>query len=236
MLAPEHPRPSRVVARIMLFADDERRARPPDRAAAGYAARDPVVVRYRRKQTLTKRRYRWQAYVRAATRPQTPASTSAYQDVITGRLKTGTSFVQSNQISINVDTVRAGRWSGGILYSTAVPLWEPADQDLYVALDTVFVLSKLRQLPAFCPNCGAVCDPQGVSRGCCRRHAVFDLTAQDSNEVGFKTLSPAAVAHQEVGEARKPTQLLLSCTGRPKVRRLHRTAKSGQRDVAAEVV
>jgi len=45
-------------------------------------------------------------------------STSAYQDVASGGLKTGSAFIQNSQLSINVDTGRAGLWPGGILHVT----------------------------------------------------------------------------------------------------------------------
>ena len=45
-------------------------------------------------------------------------STSAYQDVTAGGLKTDSAFVQNTQLSINVDTGRAGLWSGGLLHVT----------------------------------------------------------------------------------------------------------------------
>jgi carbohydrate-selective porin OprB len=45
-------------------------------------------------------------------------STSAYQDVASGGLKTGGAFMQNTQLSINVDTGRAGLWSGGLFHVT----------------------------------------------------------------------------------------------------------------------
>jgi porin len=45
-------------------------------------------------------------------------STSAYQEVASGGLKTGSAFVQNTQLSINVDTGRAGLWPGGLLHFT----------------------------------------------------------------------------------------------------------------------
>jgi porin len=45
-------------------------------------------------------------------------STSAYQDVASGGLKTGSAFIQNTQLSINVDTGRAGLWSGGLFHVT----------------------------------------------------------------------------------------------------------------------
>ena len=48
-------------------------------------------------------------------------STSAYQDVASGGLKTGGSFVQNLQLSINLDTGRAGLWPGGVFHFTSRP-------------------------------------------------------------------------------------------------------------------
>ena len=45
-------------------------------------------------------------------------STSAYQDVASGGLKTGRAFIQNTQLSINIDTGRAGLWSGGLFHIT----------------------------------------------------------------------------------------------------------------------
>jgi porin len=45
-------------------------------------------------------------------------STSAYQDVTSGGLKTGTAFLQNTQLSVNLDTGRAGLWPGGLLHFT----------------------------------------------------------------------------------------------------------------------
>lgn len=46
-------------------------------------------------------------------------TTSVYQNVMSGGLKTGGAFVQNIQLSVNVDTGRAGLWSGGLLHFTA---------------------------------------------------------------------------------------------------------------------
>jgi porin len=43
-------------------------------------------------------------------------TTSAFQNVASGGLKTGSASVQNTQLSINVDTGRAGLWSGGIFH------------------------------------------------------------------------------------------------------------------------
>src|ERR1700724_4181494 len=45
-------------------------------------------------------------------------STSSYQDVASGGLKTGSSFVENIQLSINIDTGRAGLWPGGVFHFT----------------------------------------------------------------------------------------------------------------------
>jgi porin len=45
-------------------------------------------------------------------------STSTYQNVMSGGLKTGDAFVQNTQISLNVDTGRAGLWAGGLFHFT----------------------------------------------------------------------------------------------------------------------
>ena len=45
-------------------------------------------------------------------------STSAYQDVASGGLKTGGAFIQNTQLAINLDTGRAGLWPGGLFHFT----------------------------------------------------------------------------------------------------------------------
>jgi porin len=45
-------------------------------------------------------------------------TTSAYQDVVSGGLKTGNASIENTQLSINVDTGRAGLWPGGIFHVT----------------------------------------------------------------------------------------------------------------------
>jgi hypothetical protein len=45
-------------------------------------------------------------------------TTSVYQNVTSGGLKTGSAFVQNIQLSVNLDTGRAGLWSGGLLHLT----------------------------------------------------------------------------------------------------------------------
>jgi porin len=45
-------------------------------------------------------------------------STSAYQDVASGGLKTGNTSIQNTQLSMNLDTGRAGLWPGGVVHIT----------------------------------------------------------------------------------------------------------------------
>ena len=45
-------------------------------------------------------------------------STSYYQNVMSGGLRTGGAFVQNTQASLNFDTGRLGLWSGGLLHLT----------------------------------------------------------------------------------------------------------------------
>src|SRR5436853_1034713 len=45
-------------------------------------------------------------------------TTSVYQNVMSGGLETGSAFVQNIQLSVNLDTGRAGLWSGGLLHFT----------------------------------------------------------------------------------------------------------------------
>ena len=43
---------------------------------------------------------------------------SAYQNVASGGLKTGSAFIQNTQLSINVDSGRAGLWPGAVIHLT----------------------------------------------------------------------------------------------------------------------
>jgi hypothetical protein len=43
-------------------------------------------------------------------------TTSAYQDIMSGGLEPGDWFVQNTQMSINIDTGRAGLWDGGLIH------------------------------------------------------------------------------------------------------------------------
>lgn len=64
-------------------------------------------------------------------------STSAFQNVTSGGLKTGYSFVQNIQGSLNVDTGRAGLWSGGLLHVTVQSRYGDSPQDTLTAGSTI---------------------------------------------------------------------------------------------------
>src|SRR6266849_559372 len=64
-------------------------------------------------------------------------STSAYQDTTAGGLKTGNTFIQNAQLSINVDTGRAGLWSGGLVHITLQSRYGNSPQDTFSAGSTV---------------------------------------------------------------------------------------------------
>jgi hypothetical protein len=59
-------------------------------------------------------------------------STSAYQDVTSGGLKTGSAFVQNTQLSINLDTGRAGLWPGGLFHVTFQSRYGSAPQNTFI--------------------------------------------------------------------------------------------------------
>lgn len=46
-------------------------------------------------------------------------STTYYQNIVWGGLETGEAFVQNTQLSVNIDTGRAGWWSGGLIHFSA---------------------------------------------------------------------------------------------------------------------
>jgi porin len=64
-------------------------------------------------------------------------STSAYQGTATGGLKNGSAFIQNAQLSINVDTGRAGLWPGGLLHITLQLRYGSSPQDTFTAGSTV---------------------------------------------------------------------------------------------------
>jgi porin len=63
-------------------------------------------------------------------------STSAYQSVASGGLKTGNTFIQNTQLSINVDTGRAGLWSGGVFHITLESRSGSSPQDTFTVGST----------------------------------------------------------------------------------------------------
>jgi len=64
-------------------------------------------------------------------------STSYYQNVTSGGLKTGGAFVQNTQASINIDTGRAGLWSGGLLHLTLHSRFGDTPANTFTAGETV---------------------------------------------------------------------------------------------------
>jgi porin len=58
-------------------------------------------------------------------------TTSYYQDVASGGLRTGSSFVQNTQASFNLDTGRAGLWSGGLLHFTLQSRYGSSPEDTF---------------------------------------------------------------------------------------------------------
>ena len=58
-------------------------------------------------------------------------STSYYQDVTSGGLKTGSAFVQNTQLSFNLDTGRAGLWSGGLFHFTVQSRYGDTPQNTF---------------------------------------------------------------------------------------------------------
>ena len=64
-------------------------------------------------------------------------STGAWQDVASGGLKTGDSFVQNTQLSINLDTGRAGLWPGGLFHFTVESRYGSSPQNTFTVGSTV---------------------------------------------------------------------------------------------------
>ena len=60
-------------------------------------------------------------------------TTSAYQDLTSGGLKTGSSFVQNIQTSVNIDTARAGLWPGGLIHVTAQSRYGDSPEETFTA-------------------------------------------------------------------------------------------------------
>ena len=64
-------------------------------------------------------------------------TTSYYQDVASGGLRPGSSFVQNTQASFNLDTGRAGLWSGGLLHCTLQSRYGSSPQDTFTVGSSV---------------------------------------------------------------------------------------------------
>jgi len=58
-------------------------------------------------------------------------STSAYQNVTSGGLKTGNAYAQNTQLSVNVDTARAGLWPGGLFHFTVQSRYGSAPRNTF---------------------------------------------------------------------------------------------------------
>ena len=59
-------------------------------------------------------------------------STSGYQDVTSGGLKTGTAFLQNTQLSVNLDTGRAGLWPGGLFHFTVQSRYGASPEQTFI--------------------------------------------------------------------------------------------------------
>src|SRR6516164_3124635 len=64
-------------------------------------------------------------------------TTSTFQDVTSGGLKTVNSFVQNVQASLNLDTGRAGLWSGGLFHFTMQARYGSTPTDTFTVGSTV---------------------------------------------------------------------------------------------------
>ena len=64
-------------------------------------------------------------------------STSAYQDVTSGGLKTGTAFLQNTQLSVNLDTGRAGLWPGGLFHFTVQSRYGASPEQTFIVGSSV---------------------------------------------------------------------------------------------------
>jgi hypothetical protein len=60
-------------------------------------------------------------------------TTSVYQNLTSGGLMTGSAFVQNTQFSMNVDTGRAGLWSGGLFHFTVQSRYGDPPQRTFTA-------------------------------------------------------------------------------------------------------
>ena len=64
-------------------------------------------------------------------------STSTYQAVPSGGLRTGSAFVQNTQLSINLDTGRLGLWPGGLFHFTVESRYGSSPQKTFTVGATV---------------------------------------------------------------------------------------------------
>ena len=60
-------------------------------------------------------------------------ATSAYQNVTSGGLKTGSSILQNTQLSISLDTERAGLWRGGLFHFTVQSRYGSSPDNTFTA-------------------------------------------------------------------------------------------------------
>jgi porin len=60
-------------------------------------------------------------------------ATSAYENVTSGGLKTGDSFVQNTQLTVNLDTGRAGLWPGGLFHFTVQSRYGSSPENTFTA-------------------------------------------------------------------------------------------------------
>jgi hypothetical protein len=58
-------------------------------------------------------------------------STTAYQNVTSGGIKTGNAYAQNTQLSINVDTAKAGLWPGGLFHFTVQSRYGSSPQNSF---------------------------------------------------------------------------------------------------------
>jgi hypothetical protein len=58
-------------------------------------------------------------------------STSAYQNVTSGGIKTGNAYFQNTQLSITVDTAKAGLWPGGLFHFTVQSRYGSSPQNSF---------------------------------------------------------------------------------------------------------
>jgi hypothetical protein len=104
------------------IGDDEWRwARDPAGNTTGFAGLDMTPRAFARLGTLAERGGDWGGRRTELARNGyffDVYTTSAYQDLMSGGLDPGDWFVQNTQMSLNIDTGRAGWWDGGLIHFT----------------------------------------------------------------------------------------------------------------------